>query len=109
MIVSQPGFLFFCHFSFITLKYLCDQGERGSAGLDGRPGLDGKPGVSGPPGQRVGGSYHFYLNKNSATYSLPLLFSGFFVTGGSWENRGSWKRCKFLPFVSHSISFIGKC
>lgn len=76
-----------CYFSFITLKYLCDQGERGSAGLDGRPGLDGKPGVSGQPGQRVGGSYHFYLNKNGATYSLPLLFSVFFVTGGSWENR----------------------
>lgn len=49
----------FCRFSFITLKYLCDQGERGSAGLDGRPGLDGKPGVSGPPGQRVGGSIPF--------------------------------------------------
>lgn len=99
----------FYHFSFITSKYLCDQGERGSAGLDGRPGLDGKPGVSGPPGQRVGGSYHFYLNKNSATYLLPLLFSGFFVTGGYWENRWSWKRCKFLLFLSHSISFIGKC
>lgn len=77
----------FCPFSFITPKYLRDQGERGSAGLDGRPGLDGKPGVSGQPGQRVGGSYLFCLNMNGAIYSLPLLFSGFFVTGGSWENR----------------------
>lgn len=38
---------------FSNLKPLCDQGERGASGLDGRPGLDGKPGASGPPGQRV--------------------------------------------------------
>lgn len=50
--------------SFLTLKYLCDQGERGAAGIDGRPGLDGKPGAPGPPGQRVGGSCHYYLNMN---------------------------------------------
>lgn len=35
------------------LTSLCNQGERGASGLDGRPGLDGKPGVAGPPGQRV--------------------------------------------------------
>lgn len=62
-----------CHFSFITLKYLCDQGERGSAGLDGRPGLDGKPGVSGPPGQRVGGSY-FYLKKNACCIFVAVFW-----------------------------------
>lgn len=81
----------FCRCSFITLEYLCDQGERGAAGLDGRPGLDGKPGVSGLPGQRVGGSYRFYVNTNDATwksvFSVLMLFSGFFITGGSWENR----------------------
>lgn len=49
---------------FLTLIFLCDQGERGAAGLDGRSGLDGKPGVPGPPGQRVGDSCHFYLNMN---------------------------------------------
>uniref|UniRef100_A0A3B4YV77 Collagen, type VII, alpha 1 n=1 Tax=Seriola lalandi dorsalis TaxID=1841481 RepID=A0A3B4YV77_SERLL len=36
----------------LTLNLLCDQGERGASGLDGRPGLDGKPGAAGPPGQR---------------------------------------------------------
>lgn len=38
---------------FSNPKHLCDQGERGTSGLDGRPGLDGKPGAAGPPGQRV--------------------------------------------------------
>lgn len=62
---SKADFLPLSNFvDFLTLKFLCEQGERGAAGIDGRPGLDGKPGVLGPPGQRVGGSCRFYLNMN---------------------------------------------
>lgn len=97
----------FCRRSFITLKYLCDQGERGAAGLDGRPGLDGKPGVSGLPGQRVGGSYRFffYVNTNDATwksvFSVLMLFSGHRGILGNQVIPG--EMYVFCYFVSHSV------
>uniref|UniRef100_A0A3Q1H9R2 Uncharacterized protein n=1 Tax=Anabas testudineus TaxID=64144 RepID=A0A3Q1H9R2_ANATE len=47
---GPPGKVVICAFP-LTVN-LCNQGERGASGLDGRPGLDGKPGASGPPGQR---------------------------------------------------------